>query len=248
MSTEREIDFPDPRTFPPDLDLLAVSAIDMAGNEVFSTDPNSRIPLTKFGISYHPDILLAAYQRGLFPMPMAIGKFDTGIGWWSPAQRAIFYPDKIRITRSLRKSMKRFKVTVDQAFEQVVVACGDPEREQGWIDADVVAGFTNMHRLGHAHSIEVWNTQGELVGGLYGVEFGGVFAGESMFHLERDASKVALVHLASIMNDEHQRIIDTQWMTDHLESLGAVPISRADYCDLIVGLLTTPSAFTKLSE
>ena len=248
MSTECEIDFPDPRTFPTDLDLLAVSAIDMSGNQVFSNDPNSRIPLTKFGVSYHPEVLLAAYARGLFPMPMQIGKFDTGIGWWSPAERAIFYPDQIRITRSLRKSLKRFKVTVDRAFERVVVACGNPEREQGWIDADVVSGFTRMHQLGHAHSIEVWNSKGELVGGLYGVEFGGVFAGESMFHLERDASKVALVHLAAIMSDDYERIIDTQWMTDHLESLGAVPISRAEYCDLIVGLLTTPSAFNKLAQ
>ena len=245
MSTEREIDFPDPRTFASDLDLLAVSAIDMSGNEVFSNDPNSLIALTKFGISYHPDVLLAAYERGLFPMPMKIGRLDTGIGWWSPAERAIFYPDQIKISRSLRKSLKRFKVTVDKAFEQVVVACGNPEREQGWIDADVVRGFTRMHQLGHAHSIEVWNSKKELVGGLYGVEFGGVFAGESMFHTERDASKVALVHLASVINDEHRRIIDTQWMTDHLESLGAVPINRADYCDLIVGLLTTPPAFSK---
>jgi len=244
MSSERDIDFPDPRTFPPDLDLVAVSAIDMAGNEVFSTDPNTRIALTKFGTSYHPEVLQAAYERGLFPMPMEIGKFDTAIGWWSPAERAIFYPDQIKISKSLRKSLKRFKVTVDKAFEQVVVACGNPERESGWIDADVISGFTRMHHLGNAHSIEVWNAKKELVGGLYGVEFGGVFAGESMFHLERDASKVALVHLASIMNDEHKRIIDTQWMTDHLESLGAVSINRAVYCDLIVGLLTTPSAFS----
>jgi leucyl/phenylalanyl-tRNA--protein transferase len=248
MSTQREIDFPDPRLCPEDLDLLAVSAIDMAGNEIFATDPNSPIVLTKFGSSYAPEVLLAAYERGLFPMPMPIGKFDTGIGWWSPAQRAIFYPDQIRISRSLQKSMRKFKVTIDQAFEQVMVACGNPEREQGWIDADVLNGYQRMHELGHAHSVEVWNHSGELVGGLYGVEFGGVFAGESMFHTERDASKVALVKLASIMSDSHPRIIDTQWMTDHLESLGAVAMPRAQYCDLVVALLTTESAFINLAQ
>ncbi|MBU6348354.1 MAG: leucyl/phenylalanyl-tRNA--protein transferase [Actinomycetales bacterium] len=245
MAGESEIDFPDPRTAPENLDLLAVSAYDLAGNEVYATNPDSPVVLTKFGISYHPDVLLAAYHRGLFPMPMQIGKYDTGIGWWSPAIRAIFQPDQIRITRSLRKSLKKFTVTFDQAFEKVVVHCGNPERDQGWIDADVVQGFTNLHRLGHAHSVEVWNSGGELVGGLYGVEFGGVFAGESMFHLETDASKVALVHLAEKLTDGHQRIIDTQWLTDHLQSLGAVTLPRAQYCDLVVSLLTTPSAFTK---
>ncbi|NBU32711.1 MAG: leucyl/phenylalanyl-tRNA--protein transferase [Actinobacteria bacterium] len=245
MAGELEIDFPDPRLAPSNLDLLAVSAVDLAGNEVFSTDPDSPVALTKFGISYAPAVLLAAYERGLFPMPLPIGKFETGIGWWSPATRAIFYPDQIRVTRSLEKSLKKFKVTVDHAFEKVVVHCGNPEREQGWIDSDVIAGFTNLHRLGHAHSVEVWNSRDQLVGGLYGVEIGGVFAGESMFHLERDASKVALVHLAEILTDDQQRIIDTQWMTSHLASLGAVELSRADYCDLVVALLTTPSAFNR---
>ena len=245
MDFAEQIDFPDPRTGPADLDLLAVSAYDLSGNQVFATNPDSPVRLTKFGISYRPEVLLAGYERGLFPMPMPIGEFETGIGWWSPATRAIFHPAHIRITRSLRKSLKKYSVTVDQDFEKVVVACGNPERDQGWIDADVVQGFSNLHRLGHAHSVEVWNSIGELVGGLYGVEFGGVFAGESMFHLERDASKVALVHLAQIMNDEHRRIIDTQWLTDHLKSLGAVTMPRPEYCDLVVSLLTTPSAFNK---
>ena len=228
-----DIDFPDARTAPDDLDLVAVSAIDLHGNILVPTKPDSPVKMSFYGSSYDPEVLLTAYRRGLFPMPLEIDGDPVAIGWWSPATRAVFDPDNIRITRSLQQSLKKYRVTFDTAFEQVVRSCGDPSRPQGWINEDIVRAYVNMHELGHAHSVEVWDKKDRLVGGLYGVEFGGVFAGESMFHTSRDASKVALVHLANRLNDGAGRIIDTQWMTDHLRSLGARELSRTDYINLI---------------
>ena len=176
-------------------------------------------------------------------MPYELNDDSEAIGWWSPARRAIFIPNEIKISRSLKKSMNGFTVTVDKQFRDVVTACGDPARPQGWINSSVIDAFTRLHELGHAHSIEVINSRGQLVGGLYGVEIGGVFAGESMFHHERDASKVALVHLGHIMRRSPGRIIDTQWMTEHLRSLGAQEVSRADYCQLVQTKLGMDSAF-----
>jgi len=199
--------------------------------------------LTYFGSNWEPATLLAAYERGLFPMPYEIDDDSEAIGWWSPASRAIFVPEEIKVSRSLRQSMKNFTVTVDEQFRDVVIACGDPQRPQGWINTNVVNAFTRLNELGHAHSIEVRNRAGELVGGLYGVEIGGVFAGESMFHLERDASKVALVHLASLMSQSPGRIIDSQWMTEHLRSLGAKEVSRSMYCQLLLLKRSMPTAF-----
>ena len=228
-----DIDFPDARTAPGDLDLVAVSAVDLNGLPLVPTNPDSPIALTFYGSNYDPEVLLNAYRRGLFPMPLEIEGEPVAIGWWSPATRAVFDPDNIRITRSLKQSLKKYRVTFDTAFEQVVRSCGDPSRPQGWINEDIIGAFVNLHRLGHAHSVEVWDKKDRLVGGLYGVEFGGVFAGESMFHASRDASKVALVYLAQRLNDGTGRIIDTQWMTDHLRSLGARDMPRADYINLI---------------
>jgi leucyl/phenylalanyl-tRNA--protein transferase len=133
--------------------------------------------------------------------------------------------------------MKKFRVTVNQDFGAVIRACGNPERVSGWINDDVISAFTLLHRLGMAHSIEVWDRDGELAGGLYGVELGGVFAGESMFHVTKNASKVALVYLGELLNDGSDRIIDTQWMTSHLESMGAKPIERGEYCQMLPDLL-----------
>ena len=237
------IDFPDVRTMPDNLDLVAFSAADLNGNIITSTDPNSKVRMTIWGSTYDPEVLLSAYERGLFPMPLEVDGNPTAIGWWSPARRAIFYPDQIRITRSLKQSLKKYRVTFDTAFEQVMRSCGDPSRPQGWITEDVIEAYVHMHQLGHAHSVEVWDRKDKLVGGLYGVESGGVFAGESMFHTSRDASKVALVHLANRLNDGRGRIIDTQWMTDHLKSLGAQEMSRSDYVDLIATKQDVPSAF-----
>jgi leucyl/phenylalanyl-tRNA--protein transferase len=128
--------------------------------------------------------------------------------------------------------MRQFRFSVDHAFNRVIAACGDVRRPSGWIDQYVIDAFTRLHRLGIAHSVEVWHGN-DLVGGLYGVDVGGVFAGESMFHEMTDASKAALVVLDRLMNDGTGRLIDTQWMTDHLFSMGAVQIDRRDYIAIL---------------
>ena len=177
------------------------------------------------GLDWEPGTLLHAYAAGYFPMPRDLGS-DT-IDWWSPDPRAVFDPRALRISRSLRASIAKFRITMNASFDDVVAACADPARPSRWIDSNVRLAYAELHRLGWAHSVEVWSGE-QLVGGLYGVELGGLFAGESMFHRARDASKVALVALASMLRDG-QRRIDSQWMTPHLESLGAVAISRAQY-------------------
>jgi leucyl/phenylalanyl-tRNA--protein transferase len=119
----------------------------------------------------------------------------------------------------------------------VIRACGNPNRVSGWIDEDVITAFLALHNLGVAHSIEVWDKNDQLAGGLYGLELGGLFAGESMFHVAKNASKVALAHLGKLLNDGNGRLIDTQWMTSHLESMGAKPINRNEYCQNLPKLL-----------
>jgi leucyl/phenylalanyl-tRNA--protein transferase len=134
------------------------------------------------------------------------------------------------------------EVRVDTAFSEVIAACADPDRNDGgWISRDVIEAYTELHRLGWAHSVESW-VDGELVGGLYGVAVGGLFAGESMFHRARDASKVALVGLVELLSDEYvdQRLLDVQWRTDHLASLGVVELSRREYLRALRGALQVP--------
>ena len=243
LTIDSEIDFPDPGDAPDDEDFLALGATDNRGNLLYAKTPVEWPKLTYFGSNWEPRTLLAAYERGLFPMPYELDEDSETIGWWSPAVRAIFVPDEIKVSRSLRKSLNRFTVTVNQQFRNVVSACGDPSRPQGWINGNVIDAFTRLHELGYAHSVEVLNASGDLVGGLYGVEIGGIFAGESMFHVERDASKVALVELGRIMSRTPGRVIDTQWMTEHLKSLGAQSISRTEYCELLQAKLSMPAAF-----
>ena len=237
MYSDQVNDFPDPTGAPEDLDLIAISAFDAAGIPL-EINPELTWPkLTKFGSTWDPEILLTAYRTGLFPMPYEIDGQESAIGWWSPEPRAVFYPDEIHISKSMKSAMKKFQVTVDENFEAVIRACGNPERESGWINENVVSAFTALHRIGVAHSIEVWDLDGKLAGGLYGLELGGLFAGESMFHSTTNASKVALIHLAGLLNDGLGRVIDTQWMTDHLKSMGAKPINRKEYCQNLPKLL-----------
>jgi len=243
LCDDSKIDFPNPVEAPADEDFLALSGIDNRGHVLYAQTPVEWPKLTYFGSNWEPETLLAAYERGLFPMPYEIDDDSEAIGWWSPASRAIFMPNEIKISRSLRKNVKNFTVTVDEQFREVVVACGNPQRPQGWINLNVIKAFTRLYELGHAHSVEVLDSNGDLVGGLYGVEIGGVFAGESMFHLRRDASKVALVHLAHIMSQTPGRIIDSQWMTEHLRSLGAQEVSRSNYCQLVALKRSMPTAF-----
>jgi leucyl/phenylalanyl-tRNA--protein transferase len=247
MHRDLENDFPDPVLAPDDIDLIAISAFDATGVPL-EINPEIDWPkLTRFGSNWNPKTLMTAYRAGLFPMPYEIDGQELAIGWWSPQSRAIFYPSEIRTSKSLQAAMKRFNVTVNQDFEAVIRACGNPARPSGWINEDVISAFNRLHELGHAHSVEVWSQKGSLVGGLYGIEFGGVFAGESMFHSATNASKVALVHLGRIMNDGSGRIIDTQWMTGHLESMGAKPIERREYCRILPGLMEISPIFSDSS-
>ena len=190
------------------------------------------------GADLAPGTLLAAYRRGSFPMPEGRGQ---PIGWWSPRDRGVLPLDRFRISRSLAKSCRRMEVRVDTAFHDVVHACADPARDGGWIDDRIAAAYGELHRLGWAHSVESW-VDGELVGGLYGVAIGGLFAGESMFHRVADASKVALVGLVELLSDEHRdrRLLDVQWRTAHLASLGVVELPRAYYARLLRDALEVP--------
>ena len=191
------------------------------------------------GADLEPGTLLQAYRRGLFPM----GLPDGHLGWWSPVERAILPLRGLHISRSLRQSTRRFQVSVDADFEGVIRGCADSRRRDPWITGDFVEAYTTLHRLGWAHSVEVWDNEGRLVGGLYGVAIGGLFAGESMFHEVRDASKVALVHLVVVMNRGGGRLLDVQWQTPHLESLGAVVIGRDAYLGKLDEALSGPDVF-----
>ena len=186
-----------------------------------------------------PGTLLQAYRNGMFPMHLP----DGHLGWWSPVERAILPVRGLRVSRSLRKSTRRFQVSVDADFEGVVEGCADPRRPDGWITDEFIDAYTELHRLGWAHSIEVWDVEGRLVGGLYGVGIGGLFAGESMFHRVSDASKVALVHLVVIMNEGGGKLLDVQWLTPHLQSLGAVVVGRDRYLDLLEDAIRGPDPF-----
>ena len=172
-----------------------------------------------------PALLLSAYCQGIFPM----GDEDSHeISWYSPDPRAIIPLDGLRVSRSLRASIKRqdFNTTSDLAFEAVIEACAN--RESTWISQEIVSSYTELFKLGFAHSVETW-LDGELVGGLYGVSIGGAFFGESMFHRATDASKIALVHLVDHLNSKKFQLLDVQFLTEHLESLGALEIPRSKY-------------------
>ena len=179
------------------------------------------------GADLEPGTLLAAYRRGLFPMHL--DRRARVLGWWSPDPRGVLPLDCLRVSRSLRRSTRRFEIRIDTAFAEVIASCAAPRPTGGhWIHPAVIEAYTELHRLGWAHSVEAWDaSDGTLAGALYGVAIGGLFAGESMFHRATDASKVALVGLVERM---HPRgLLDIQWLTPHLASLGAVAISAEEY-------------------
>jgi leucyl/phenylalanyl-tRNA--protein transferase len=193
--------------------------------------------LVGVGGDLKPETLLGAYQQGLFPMPV-----DGQLGWWSPDPRAILPLDGLRVTRSLRRSMRRYEIRVNTAFDAVIAACGDPARPDGWISDEINAAYRHLHELGWAHSVEAWSPDG-LAGGLYGIAIGGLFAGESMFHRERDASKVALVGLVDVLTadgDAEHRLLDVQWRTEHLGTLGTIEVSRRAYLRRLATALGLP--------
>jgi leucyl/phenylalanyl-tRNA--protein transferase len=190
------------------------------------------------GADLAPGTVLAAYRRGLFPMHL--DRRARHLGWWSPDPRGVLPLDGLRVSRSLRKALPRFEIRVDTAFDSVIAACAQPRPTGGhWIHPQIVAAYTELHRLGWAHSVEAWDVAtGTLVGGLYGIAIGGLFAGESMFHRATDASKVALLGLVELLDDDG--LLDVQWVTPHLASLGAIGIPAADYQARLAAALTRP--------
>jgi len=176
------------------------------------------------GADLEPDTLLYAYAHGLFPMYS-----DDDLWWWSPMQRGIIPLDAFHASKSLLKSMRRFTCTVNTDFVGVMNKCATSHTDGNWINDEFIAAYTRLHQLGHAHSVEVWNDTGDLVGGVYGVRINRFFAGESMFHSETNASKVALFYLVQLMRLDGMVLFDTQWLTQHLSSLGGIEIPRADY-------------------
>jgi leucyl/phenylalanyl-tRNA--protein transferase len=207
--------FPPPARFHPDDDLVAT------------------------GADLEPGTVLAAYRAGIFPMPL--GGPRAPIAWFSPVRRGVLRPRDLHVTRSLARSVRRLEIRVDTACAEVIDACADPRRPSGWIDDQIREAYLRLHELGWVHSVEVWRAD-RLVGGLYGLALGGLFAGESMFHHETDASKVALTALARILDDGCDRLVDTQWQTPHLASLGVTEIPREEYLRLLAEVLRTPEA------
>jgi leucyl/phenylalanyl-tRNA---protein transferase len=180
------------------------------------------------------ELLLLAYRNGIFPM--ADSRDDDDIFWVEPRRRAILPLEGFRLSRSLARTIRRdrFSVTCNAAFAQVIEACAEPRADhpESWISGRIAGSYRALHAQGHAHSIECWQG-GELVGGLYGVGFDGVFCGESMFSRVPDSSKVALAWLVALMRRAGARLLDCQFMTDHLASLGAVEIAQARYVGLL---------------
>ncbi|HTO00964.1 MAG TPA: leucyl/phenylalanyl-tRNA--protein transferase [Microthrixaceae bacterium] len=190
---------------------------------VHGADPDGPVAI---GGDLLPGTLLMAYRNGLFPMP--IGR--RRLGWFSPDPRGVLIPTDAHLSRSLVRSMRQFEFRVDTAFAEVVEGCADPSRPHGWISADIKAAYGRMHQLGWAHSVETF-FEGELVGGLYGISIGGLFAAESKFHRRTDASKAAVIALARIMSTRPGSLIDVQWATQHLETLGVSEMDRDRYVE-----------------
>ena len=213
----------------------------------WSFPPTYELPpgedLVAVGADLEPGTLLMAYSAGYFPMPVSRSR----IGWFHPEPRGILPTDSLVVPRSLRRSLRRYQVTVDTAFDQVIQACADPARPLGWIDNRMLKAYGRLHQMGWAHSVEVWDDDG-LAGGLYGVAIGGLFAGESMFHRRLDASKVALVHLVELLGPNERRLLDVQWLTPHLESLGAVSVPRHQYSRALEEALREPLPAQLLSR
>ncbi len=196
------------------------------------TEPDG---LLAAGGNLRPNTLLNAYRRGVFPW------YQDGdpILWWSPATRCVIDPLTLHCSKSLRKSLRRkdYQVTVDAAFDQVIHGCSEPREDDGgtWITDEMIAAYIELHRLGQAHSLEVWHNQ-QLVGGLYGIAVGGLFCGESMFSRRTDSSKIAMAHLCRWGLQSGIELIDCQLVNPHLLSLGAQSVKRGEFLKQLVRL------------
>ncbi len=184
------------------------------------------------------ELLLQGYRLGVFPMAME----DDSIEWFSPDPRAILPLEDFHVPHVLRRLLRRrvFKTTIDKAFSEVIAACA--EREDTWINPEIIESYTRLHELGNAHSVEAWK-EGRLAGGLYGVAVGGAFFGESMFHSVTDASKIALVALVEHLRAGKFVLLDTQWLTPHLQQFGGIEISRNHYLRVLRRAVELPRKF-----
>jgi leucyl/phenylalanyl-tRNA--protein transferase len=189
------------------------------------------------GADLEPGTVLAAYRRGLFPMPDSHGP----LLWWSPVDRGIIEVAGFTPSRSLRRARKAFEIRVNTAFDQVIRACADPRRPGPWINDDIIESYSRLHRMGWVHSVEAWAGD-ELAGGLYGVAIGGLFAGESMFHRRTGGSKAAVAGLVELLSDKYaaERVLDIQWVTDHLATLGATTLPRKRFLRRLERALELP--------
>jgi leucyl/phenylalanyl-tRNA--protein transferase len=185
-----------------------------------------------------PEVLLQGYRLGVFPMAMENGEIE----WFSPDPRAILPLDKFHTPHTLERVVRKksFEIRIDTSFTAVMEQCA--QRPETWINDEIVESYSRLHRLGHAHSVEAWQN-GELAGGLYGVSIGGAFFGESMFHHVRDASKIALLALVEHLRERRFTLLDTQWVTPHLEKFGALEIPRQDYLHLLNTAVNLPRSF-----
>ena len=184
--------------------------------------------LCGIGADLEPGTLLAAYRSGIFPMPLR----KKTLGWWSPDPRGVIPLDGLIVSRSLRRSCRRYEVRFDTRFRDVMERCADPTRPHGWITPQFVDAYEQLHQLGWAHSVETY-LDGRLVGGLYGLHIAALFAGESMFSDATDASKVALVRLVDWLVESGVKLLDVQWTTPHLVSVGAIDVPRSEYLELL---------------
>lgn len=199
--------------------------------------------LVMAGGDLSPETLLDAYRHGIFPWPMYV---DDPILWWSPDPRGILPLDGLTISHRLGRTLRsdKFQLTCNRAFRQVIQACatGTGREEGTWLTTEMIDAYTQLHRLGHAHSVEAWH-DGQLAGGTYGVAVGGLFAAESMFYRIRDASKVALAHLVAHLRVRGYGLLDVQQWTPHTGRLGAVEITRAEYLDRLEKVVSLPVTF-----
>jgi len=196
-----------------------------------------------------PKLLLQGYRLGVFPMATE----DGAIEWFSPDPRAILPLEDFHVPHALRRLLRRkvFEIKINNLFSEVIKACA--RREDTWINREIIESYTRLHELGYAHSVEAWSTgksasrtdssRGELAGGLYGVAIGGAFFGESMFHRVTDASKIALVVLVEHLRARKFALLDTQWLTPHLQQFGGVEISRNHYLGLLRRAIELPRKF-----
>lgn len=202
-------------------------------------DPRTAGPedVVAVGGDLAPGTILSGYRLGMFPMHLPDGE----LAWWSPVERGVIPPGRLQISHSLRRSLRKFHVSFDLDPEGVIDGCADPTRPHGWITAEIRDAYMELFALGWLHSVEAWDEDGNLAGGLYGISIGALFAGESMFSRQRDASKVALVHLVGHLSRVEQYLLDVQWVTPHLASLGAVGLSRDEYLELLPVALSAPN-------